>query len=82
MNLNLVGIDLTLMESLRVMVTISFHSRTIGTSHQNLLGHSVPARVSSEDAFMHVFHDLFLFFLVHTTEQSRIMVVLVQNPIA
>ena len=80
--MDLVGIDLTLVAIPRVMVTISFQSRPKVTSPQNLLGHIVPARVISEDTFMHVFHELFFFLLVYTTEQSGIMVVLVLNPIA
>ena len=68
--MNLVGIDLTLMASPQVVVTISFHSRSIVTSPYNLLGHSVSTRVSSEDALMHIFHDLLCLLLVHTAEQS------------
>ena len=80
--MNLVGIDLTLMASLRVMVTISFHSRPIVTGPLNLLGYSVPARVSSKDTSMHVFHDFICLLLVHTTEHSGIMVAFVQDLIS
>ena len=66
-HVNLISIDMAFMESPRVVVAISFNSRPIVTSHQNLLGHSVSAGMSFEDTFMHVFHDLLCFLLVLTT---------------